>query len=390
MVVNLTNWMMIADTLRDRPLIAWALAGLAAAVGMVIAAIAFPRRVYDEFVWQYFWGPVVADAHAVGTSGCAVREHGAVTFSRSAQDCATAAGVVAHPGYTTISTVSYGILLLFAIIGIVLVINRYAIEKDPWLFYGLVPFVFFGGALRVVEDANAAIYLETGELILGLPWVGLIISPFIYFTVFVITAVALLASFGIVRAGVDTHPAIPLAAFGTLACLGAIVLLGVYHATSPIMQLHLLVPLITLGGATIVTILVWIGTEKYWPAVNHGTGLMGAIVIWGHTVDGIANVLSLDWWHVVGLDSGYTPKHVVNRAIIDLTQALQPAAVSELLGYAWPFLPLKVFIAVVVVWIFNDEVFEESPGFSMLMFVAVLAVGLGPGTRDFLRATLGI
>jgi uncharacterized membrane protein len=33
---------------------------------------------------------------------------------------------------------------------------------------------------------------------------------------------------------------------------------------------------------------------------------------------------------------------------------------------------------------------EESPRYSIIMLVAILAVGLGPGTRDMLRATFGI
>jgi uncharacterized membrane protein len=43
-----------------------------------------------------------------------------------------------------------------------------------------------------------------------------------------------------------------------------------------------------------------------------------------------------------------------------------------------------------VVWVFEDGVFEDSPRYTMLLLVAVLAVGLGPGTRDMLRATLGV
>ena len=27
-----------------------------------VALLAFPTLVYDRFVWQYLWGPVVADA----------------------------------------------------------------------------------------------------------------------------------------------------------------------------------------------------------------------------------------------------------------------------------------------------------------------------------------
>ncbi|MFB6130654.1 MAG: DUF63 family protein, partial [Salinigranum sp.] len=46
--------------------------------------------------------------------------------------------------------------------------------------------------------------------------------------------------------------------------------------------------------------------------------------------------------------------------------------------------------ATFVVWVFEEDIFEESPRYAMLLLVAVLAVGLGPGTRDMLRATLGV
>jgi uncharacterized membrane protein len=51
---------------------------------------------------------------------------------------------------------------------------------------------------------------------------------------------------------------------------------------------------------------------------------------------------------------------------------------------------VKVLAAIVVVWLFNDEILEESPRYAVLMLLAVLAVGLGPGTRDVLRATFGV
>jgi uncharacterized membrane protein len=43
-----------------------------------------------------------------------------------------------------------------------------------------------------------------------------------------------------------------------------------------------------------------------------------------------------------------------------------------------------------VVWVFEPELFDETPRYSILLLIAVLAVGLGPGTRDMLRATFGV
>lgn len=372
------------------PLETWVATAIAFGVLVAGAALAFPRRVYDEFIWQYFWGPVVADAHGISTSHCAIRDEGTVRIAESATECATASGVIAHPGYTTTSTVAYALILLFAIIGIVLTMQRFRLGTDRGFFYGLVPFVFFGGALRVVEDANATLYRETAEFLIALPWVGFIISPLIYFTVFIVAMLAFFGSRWAAGQGLVSRYEHALAGVGTVLLLGTLLLLAYFVAGTDAGGFYIVVPIITLGGATLITGVVWYFIERYWPVINAGTGFMGFVIIWGHTVDGVANVLSLDWWDVIGLPTGYTPKHVVTRTINDVTASVQPAAMSDLIGTAWPFLPLKVIVAVAVVWVFNEEAMEESPAFSMLLLVAILAVGLGPGTRDFLRATMGI
>jgi uncharacterized membrane protein len=124
--------------------------------------------------------------------------------------------------------------------------------------------------------------------------------------------------------------------------------------------------------------------------INEGTGRIGALIVWGHSIDGIANVVSLDWTGAIGTGVTYGSKHVINEATVRVTEAVQPAWLSDAIGTAWPFLLIKVAAAVIVVWVFNDEIFEESPRYAYLLLVAILAVGLGPGTRDMLRATLAI
>lgn len=374
----------------EDPLRAWAAAAIALVVGITVASLAFPQRVYDGIIWQYFWGPVVADAHGVSTAGCAVRDGGELSIYSSASDCAAASGVVAHPGYTTFSTISYALILLFAIVGVVLLMQRLEIGSDRSLFYALIPYVFLGGTLRVVEDANALVFRETGEMVIGLPLVGLVISPLIYFAVFIFAAVILLLSIWLADREIVSRYEFPFAIIGILALVGSFVAIGYFFLMTDEMGLYPVVAIISLGGATLIAGAVWVLTERYWPEVNLGTGFMGAVVIWGHAVDGIANVISLDWGDALNLPRNYEPKHVVNAAIRDITGSVQPEWISDAIGTAWPFLPVKVLVAIFVVWVFNDEVFEESPNFAMLMLVAIFAVGLGPGTRDFLRVTFGI
>jgi uncharacterized membrane protein len=80
----------------------------------------------------------------------------------------------------------------------------------------------------------------------------------------------------------------------------------------------------------------------------------------------------------------------VNQFVVDFTAATLPPSILAVTGDAWPFLLVKLVAATFVVWVFEDGVFEESPRYTMLLLVAVLAVGLGPGTRDMLRATIGV
>lgn len=382
----MTDWL-------DRPGFerGWAATVLFIVVGLIVGSLLAPRTVYDGFLWRYFWGPVDADAHG---ASCAVRTPGSGIFDGSVErldasvECQTAAGIVAEPGYTTVSTITYALVLLLALIGILFLLRRLDIGYEREFFYALVPFMVFGGALRTVEDVNVA-FLREGGVLIPYPWSGIIISPLIYFTVFFIVLAVLLVSVWAQRRRLVARYVRLMGAVG-IAVLGITVggLLWLSN-TAPMLSFHPTVPAVVLGGATAITGVVWVVTQRFAPAINEGTGPIGAFIVWGHAVDGIANVFSLDWGHVVGLP-GYTPKHVVNAAIIDVTSALQPAWLTASIGSAWPFLLVKVAVALFVVWIFDEQLFDEQPRYAILLLIAIMAVGTGPGTRDMLRATLAI
>ena len=48
------------------------------------------------------------------------------------------------------------------------------------------------------------------------------------------------------------------------------------------------------------------------------------------------------------------------------------------------------FVYLLVIYIFDKEAMEENPGWTILLLIVIIAVGLGPGMRDLLRAVLGI
>jgi uncharacterized membrane protein len=308
----------------------------------------------------------------------------------SSAACAGADGVVVTPGYTTVSTVSYALVLVFMLIGVLLLLRRLDVGMSHQFYFALFPFMLFGGALRVVEDVNATFVREGAGMIIPFPSVALIISPFIYFTMFGFTLVALIATISLSRRGVLEAYEPLLGAIGATTLAATVTALLYVSGTSELVGFYPTVAVIVLIGATLIATVFWLLSERYAPEINAGTGAMGALVVWGHSVDGIANVLSLDWHEELGLPVEYGSKHVVNAAVDRYTGIIQPEWLTEAIGTVWPFLLIKVFAAVAVVWVFDREIFEESPRYAYLLLIAILAVGLGPGTRDMLRATLGI
>jgi uncharacterized membrane protein len=376
---------------------AW-LATLATAVlALAAGAAAFPRLVWDRFLWHYFWGPVFADAQG---ARCAVMTDGGpeLVFRETSCDAARGASrIVAEPGYTLVSEAGYAITLIFFLIGVLYLLRYLEVGERLDLFFALTPFMFFGGALRVVEDANNAA-LEAGiDTFLSYPVNTLIISPIIYFTVFAVTLAALVVGVVLDRRGaVERYHRFVFGA-GIVALVLTAGFLFWFVPTqvapsprTPGVGVYPLMTLVTLGLSVVLSLAIYLGAERYAPVINEGTGRAGLVVIFGHAVDGVANVLSADWLDYIGVPVEYGSKHPVNRIIVDITQGAQPAWLSAAIGTSWPFLIVKLVAATAVVYVFDRRIFEDSPRYAVLLLIAILAVGLGPGSRDMLRATFGI
>lgn len=376
----------VVDCLTENGERLWAGTVLSLVVALIAGSLAFPRLVYDRFIWQYFWGPVQADAmNAV----CATRSEGVVTYLRSQSACNTAAQPVAYPGYTVVSEIGYVIILLLALIGVLFLIRRLNVEVGRRLYFALFPFMLFGGALRTVEDAADAV--PTAVAPISYPLTAPLISPFIYFTVFVIVLLSLLASVYMLQHGITDSYERPLFVAGSAAlalAVGYLVVLTVLDV--PNVSFYPQVTAVVLIGSTMSAGITWLLIEQFAPAINNGTKWMGAVMIWGHAVDGVANVVALDWMGELGAGQELVPKHPVNDWIVTTMSTTLPESIISVTGSAWPFLIVKLAAATFIVWIFDEQIIEESPRYAALLLITALAVGLGPGTRDMLRATFGI
>ena len=367
---------------------AWVGTAIAAVAVFALGSLLFPAQVYRGFVWHYFWGPVYADAH---NALCAVND-GTVQLLYSEGRCQAAVEqglVVAEPGYTLVSEVGYMIILLFSLVGVLQLVRRLKVGTDRRLLVALVPFMLFGGVLRVVEDANDAVP-EGATQAISYPLNTLFISPLIYFTVFLVTLGSLVAAIWLQRNGYTEGHIRSLAAIGSAAFLLSFGFLLSLGLTTDYVAFHPQILTVVVVVASLLAGGIYVVTERFAPKINAGTGVLGLVVLWGHAIDGVANVVAADWLGALGVNLNYVPKHPANEFIINTTESLLPQSVLAATGPSWPFLVVKLLVALAVVWIFDAEIFEESPRYTLLLLVAIVAVGLGPGTRDVVRATFGI
>lgn len=360
----------------------WSSVAIIGVLSVGVLSFLFPKQFYDQFIWKYFWGPIVADAHGAAQ----VERFGGETFIPSA---GLNDSVVAEPGYTVVSTAAYGIILVFALIGARVIFQRleYDFKKETVLSF--IPFMIFGGLIRVAEDLNVFIYTSTDSFFIPFPYSSLIISPIIYFVLFAV-GILILVSSDKLSSRIDRATTEELiATVGTL--MSVTLLLGFLYSTFLYddVSLNILVLLVVLALTTVTSTALYFVLKRF-TGLCEGSGLTSLGLIFAHSFDGFANVVSLDWLGKLGVEAQYNTKHVVNEGVRVLTRNIQPEWLSDLIGVTWPFMIIKIGIVVFLLWVLNEEFFEESPRTAFLTLIVAIAVGLGPATRDIVRVTLGI
>jgi uncharacterized membrane protein len=379
--------MQVLESREFDPEQAWLGALVAAVAAIGASAVAFTEQVYYGFIWRYFWGPVFADAKG---ASCAVHYPDTGRTVLDAAGCSPGGtAVVAEPGYTLVSEAGYMTVLVFMLVGVLLLLRRLSLAPYRDFFYALFPWMLFGGALRVVEDAFDSARELGFTPAIEYPFNTLLISPLIYFTVFALALTALVASKYLQSRGYTDTYHYPLGGVGLAFLAATVGYLFSLALTTAYTDWHPAILVTTVLLASLIAGATYAVTDRFWPAVNSGTGLMGLVVVWGHAIDGVANVIASDWTWVFGLPA-YGSKHPIDRILSDVVTTFQPASVTAAIGDSWLFLVVKIAVAVAIVSLFDDRFMEDSPRYSIVLLGAILAVGLGPGTRDMLRVTFGI
>ena len=378
---------------------------------IIIGYLVAPTLVYDQWIWKYYWGPVVADA-----TGHSVSFH----------------GITAQEGYTLLSELTYGIILIFTLYGLYKLLKKLEIKIDWYFCLALFPYILFGPVTRVLEDTN---YFTD-------PFVYWFISPLIYFqTTFYVfiflllgyyfqkktmthrkTLLILLFLFVLIdgfytvlwvlgiRFGVSSiEPGFfyvfSLLAFlpslyrflkkqimmvntvvfsgGLLVVLPCFFLIGrwiIGDQWSGSYGTYVNVLLLVIGLVLLIIISMYLVTWVYrkYDSVAVYKSPLNLSMLAGHLIDGITSYVSIYDPLQMGLPS-YIEKHPASNSLMELWPPLFPI--------------VKFLLIILVIYIFDVLYKKELEKYSRLvnlLKIGIFILGISPGLRDLLRVTMGV
>lgn len=375
-----------------------------ALIGFFALCLLFPSLFWERFIWQYIWGPVVADAWGMPIDG-------------------------ATEGYNVFNTIIYGLVMGLFLFWIYALLRKLRIDMDWKFVLVMMPFVVVGGALRALEDSG----------LFNPPVSYLFISPLIYLTLATVVIAGLLLTWLLSKriSGIKImRYTISPILFLSLAILGIVVLLVIsrsermlepfsilfaalvaylvghlpflrdddgrhgYRAVTAangiflllICSLYILMWMSTPWQADITTYPKEIGiiialaatvtvavfsvlnfaSAKY-SVLKHYVIPSSLLILGGHMLDAAATYRGIAAY-------GYIEKHVVPKLLIDIT------------GTSLVMFPFKLGIVMLVLYILEDQVRQEIKDATLmgLLRFAVLILGLSPGIRSMLRIAMGV
>lgn len=297
--------------------------------------LTFPEVVYDRFLWQYLWGPVVADA-----SGEPVTHH----------------GIEATAGYNPWNTIAYLSIVLYSLLGIRAFLDALTIDLTTRLAYALAPILIAGGAMRALEDAS----------VLG-PAAVWFITPSIYFVIAGVTCTGLAIGASLRDRGLVSVSA----TVGILGGVWALLTIGwaLWYGVTTAETFRPVVPVLTLGIAIAVTgSLYFVGSTTGRAALQHP---MYVLLVFGQMWDAAQNLVGVTLF-------GYTPKMFLTLQVYQWT------------GFSGSTFLLKFFAVIIVVWVLADGDDDLPQRQWWLIAMVIIVVGLPMGVRGTIRMMIGV
>jgi len=260
--------------------------------------------------------------------------------------------------YTLVDTLTYALILLACIWLIYRWLESNQITIDRKLVYSLIPWIIFGGCLRVVED--------TGFVVSDLH--VLLTTPLIFFLVFAIALPVLIISNMLEKKGLIQSWKKVFFYAGTILTVFSLIFLTWFGLTGS--RLDLMVASIILTMTAVSSALLYALT-RYGFKWQYMQERLYQVLIFGHMLDASATSFGIDLHPVL-----YSEQHVIGSVLIDLT------------GTAFVMYPLKMLVLIPGIYILELYRREGATGIWYLILLAMIMVGLAPGIRDMMRMVL--
>ena len=321
---------------------------------LVIGSLLYPDLFYDQFLWKYFWGPIVEDA---------TNTH--LSYN----------GIYPAEKFTLVSELVYGVLVIGGILGLYRLLKRWNVTVDFSFFIAVLPFIIYGSVVRVLEDAQ--FFME--------PFVYWFVTPLIYFQILLI--VIFLLAIGYYLENKQFHRLISTKSvvfIGGVICLIPFVfyttlwMLGYQWSASDGVRIDVFVLVAVLVLLCVLPVYLfgrYFRDRSEFAVFSYPLNLA---MILGHMLDGTSSYISIYDPLNMGLP-GYVEKH--------------PA--SDMLMQIWPPLfPIVKFILILVVIYVFDVLYKEDlkqyPRLTNLLKIGIFILGFAPGLRDLLRVCMGV
>lgn len=320
---------------------------------IIAGLILLPSVFYDQWIWKYYWGPIVADAS------------GNVAYNN---------GIEAREGYTIVSELTYGLILVVSLFAIYKLLKKLKIVIDWRFALALMPYILFGPISRVLEDSG---YFQE-------PLIYWFISPLIYLQ---IAAYALLFLF--LGYYLERKFKIPKLNVNNVIFLGGLIFLipslyliarwiigdqwgvttGVrFDVFSIILTLVLLI-------VFLVFLFAYIFRKNEKIAVYKNP--LNLAMLFGHLIDGLTSYVSIKDPFSMGLM--YSEKHPASNALLEIWGPLFPI--------------VKFLLIMLIIYVFDILFKDDLKNYNTLvnlLKIGILILGFSPGLRDLLRVTMGV
>ena len=256
--------------------------------------------------------------------------------------------IIYDTSYNPFDTVTWAIVLGLSVLGLVKLFWHFNLKIDERLVECTLPFILAGSSLRVIEDAN----------LVSPPASYLLITPLIFFAVFLLTSAFLLLSRKIL--GPEFYRG--YAAIGviwTVLNLGILSTVGFQH-------LWVIAAIFLLGTGITGGLLL---LRRSLPILGFLDNRFNLMIIYAHMLDASSTYIGVDWFD-------YYEKHVVPTFLIDIA------------GTAAIMFPLKLLILLPVLFMIDKSI--EDPSLRNITKLALITLGLAPAVRNTLRLALGV